>query len=338
MIKCDGTALSDFVLSSMTGLMVENRLDLPGAFAITLTDRSLSLIDRNKGLLREGVGLEISLGYGQKFSRLITGEVSAVSAVMSPQGVSSHIAGFDKLHRLARGTSYRSFGDSADGAQADSLIAQTLIKEVKLDPVVSETHKRNAPRTQDNRSNLDFLVMLAKLNGFYLYADDNSVYFTGDPPERGEIEFEWGNNLISFYPRLSLDGLVETLEARGRDASLGENYEESLNHSRDELLLLSSAGNEMLKCGSGGRSALDLHDALITGSGDAKAFLRRVMREKQAVIVAGGSCTGDPKLLAGASLKITGAGRFDGKYFVTRAIHRFDDNGYITEFEARIIP
>jgi len=338
MIKCDGTALSDFELSSMTGLMVESRLDLPSAFAITLSDRYLSLIDKDKGLLREGVGLEISLGYDQKFSRLITGEISAVSAEMSPQGVSSHVAGFDKLHRLARGTSYRSFGDSADGAQPDSLIAQTLIKEAKLDPMVSQTHKRNAPRTQDNRSNLDFLVMLAKLNGFYLYADDNSVYFTCDPPDRGEIEFEWGTSLTSFYPRLSLDGLVETLEVRGRDASLDENYKETLKHTRDELLLLSSAGNKMLERGSGDHSALNLHDALITGADDAKTFLRRVMREKQAVIVADGSCAGDPKLLAGTALKITGAGRFDGKYFVTRAVHRFDDNGYITEFEARILP
>jgi hypothetical protein len=178
--------------------------------------------------------------------------------------------------------------------------------------------------------------MLAKLNGYYFYAEDDNVFFSAKPPERAEITLAWGKDLISFYPRLSLNGLVKTVEARGRDASLGENYEEKLERPREDLLFLSSAGRDMMERGSGGRAALNLHDALVTGAKDAKTLLAGVMRERQAIAVASGSCAGNPELKAGSVLKISEAGRFSGSYLVIRAVHRFNSGGYITNFDLRI--
>ena len=337
-IKCGGSEISDSTLRSVTGIMAESRLDMPGAFDVTLSDQSLSYIDKDDGMFREGVRLEIAMGYNGSYTRLITGEISSVSAEMSLLGIYSHVAGFDLLHRLSRGTSYRRFGDDSADALVDSLIVNTLINDAGLTPVVDETHSRNAPRTQDNRSDLDFLVVLAKLNGYCLYADDENVFFTAEPRNRGEISLEWGKDIRSFYPRLSLNRLVKNIEARGRDASLDENYEEMLERSQEDMLFLSAAGRDMIARGSGGRSALSLHDSLITGAADAKTWLGSVMREQQAIVAANGSCAGDPNLLAGVVLKIENAGRFSGDYIVTRAIHRIGADGYTTEFEARMKP
>jgi phage protein D len=336
-IKCDGDPLPAQAASSLTEVTVESRLDLPGRFALTLADTSLAMIARDDGLLHEGLRVEIALGYEKKLKCLITGEISTVSAEMSPQGRFARVAGYDMLHRLARGTNYRHY-IQGDEAMSDSAIAHTIINDAGLKPVVDDTHARSIPRVQDNRSDLDFLVMLAGLNGYYLYSEAERVCFSAQPPSRGELSLAWGNNLISFYPHLCLNGLVGTLEVRGRDASLGENYAETLERPREDLLFLSPAGRDMLKRGSGGRSALNLHDAMISSAQDAKAYLAGAMRERQAIVAASGSCTGDPELMPGTVLKISEVGRFSGDYLVLRAVHRFGGKGYTTSFDLRLLP
>ena len=335
-IKCDGKALPQQTAGLLAEVMVESRLDLPGSFAVTLIDASLEAINSNDGPLREGVRLDIALGYDQKFRSIMTGEIGAISAEMSAKGVLARITGFDMLHRLSRGTNYRRFEDGSGGALADSVIAQTLLNDAGLKPTVDDTPERGIPRVQDNRSDLDFLVTLANLNAYYLYSEDDRAFFSSSPPDRGEITLAWGKNLRAFYPRLNLNGLVNTLEARGWDVTQDESYAETLDRPREDLRFLSSAGQDMMGRGSGGRSALNIHDALITSGNDAKLLLSLVLRERQAIASATGSCAGDAGLRAGTKLKIEGAGRFSGSYFVTRAVHRYTIKGYTTEFQARM--
>ena len=337
-IKCDGTALPKETAGKVTEVMVESRLEWPGSFALTLSDAELSVADPKKGKLHEGVRVEIALGYENQLRALVTGEIGTVSASMTAKGVFIRVTGFDMLHRLARGTHYRRFESGAGDAMTDSAIARELLNGAGLRPTVDETPEREIPRTQDNRSDLDFLTMLANLNGYYLYSEGERAFFLDAAPDRGDATLTWGKNLRTFYPRLNLNGRVNTLEARGRDMVQGENYLESVDRPRSELLFLSSAGRDMMDRGSGGRSALHLHDPLITRSDDAKRFLAGAMRDRQSLAEATGSCAGNPALRAGTKLKIEEAGRFSGKYLVTRAVHRLSGGGYITEFEARLNP
>ena len=337
-IKCDGKPLPAQTAGLVSEVMVESRLDLPGSFAVTLIDASLANISSEKGPLCEGVRLEISLGYNQKFQSVIMGEISTVAAEMSSKGVLARVTGFDMLHRLARGTNYRRYEAGSGDAQADSMIANTLLNDAGLKPTVDETAERSVPRVQDNRSDLDFLVMLANLNGYYLYSEGDRAFFSSAPPDRGEISLAWNGNLRAFYPRLNLNGLVNKLEILGWDVSLDESFAETLDRDRGDLLFLSSAGRDMMDRGSGGRSTLNIHDALITSSDDAKQFLPSAMRNRQSIVSASGSCSGDPSLRAGTKLKIENAGRFSGQYFTTRAVHRFSSRGYTTEFDARLTP
>jgi len=358
-ILCDDIKLSQYNAKKVVELMVESRLDLPSAFAITFTDRNLSMIDREKGLLREGVAVEISLGYDEYQKKIFEGMVSTVSAEMSPNGVYSYVAGFDYLHDLARGTSYCRYVNSDDGTLEDSLIAEEIIKGAGLKPVVTQTHVRRTPRTQDNCSDLEFLTKLAQLNGFWLYAQGEHIHFSDSPPNRGNIALFWGYELQTFHAKLSLDGLVKTLIVHGRDASLGENFFLAMERDDEELKLISKQGLYMLGYSAsfieGGDDAenqtanrpttsaddddselpaLNLSDAMVTSMSDADVYLDSVMRDKQTLIKANGSCAGDPDLLAGVVLEIGGTGRFDDSYLVTRAVHRYNNSGYTTEFEA----
>ena len=335
-IKYDGKPLEKQTAGKVTEVMAESRLDLPGSFAVSLNDVSLSVIDSEDGELREGVQLDIAFGYNREFRWLIRGEISAVSAEMSSQGVFSRVTGFDMLHRLSRGTNYRRYEDGAGEALSDSMIAQNILNDAGLKPTVDDTAARSIPRVQDNRSDLDFLVMLSNLNSFYLYSEEDRAFFTAAPPDRGEITLTWGKNLRTFYPRLNLNGQVNTLEIRGWDVAQDESFAESADRERNELLFLSSEGRDMMGRGSGGRSVLNLHDPHIADGNDAKQFFPSAMRNRQNMVTAIGSCAGNPELCAGTKLNVESAGRFSGKYFITRAVHRFSNRGYSTEFEARM--
>ncbi|MCL1873314.1 MAG: hypothetical protein FWF85_04270 [Clostridiales bacterium] len=340
-IKCEGNPLPPQVMGARVEIMVESRLDLPGSFCLTFADPSLDFIDKAKGSLREGIQLEISLGYEKDLKTLITGEISTVGAEMSSLGSYVRVAGYDLLHRLARGTNFRHYesSDSQAKATSDSRIAEELAKAVGLNLKFKETLSRDIPRSQDNRSDMDFIVMLARLNGYYLYCEGNDLFFTDEAPDRGELNFTWGKDLISFYPRLCLDGMVKTLENRGRDVSLADNYFEKID--RADLAFLSAEGQAMLNRGSGGRSSkdrsiLNLYETMVGDANDAKPFITGFMRDHQALVTAGGSCKGNQNLRAGAKLKIDKAGRFSGTYLVTRAVHRINSSGYITEFDLRM--
>ena len=186
-IKCDGKTLPSQTAKMVSEVIVESRLDLPGSFSVTVDGDALLTTAKENGSLREGVRLEISLSYDSKFQPLITGEISTVMAEMSMKGTQSRVSGFDMLHRLARGTHYRRFEDGSGEALADSMIAQTLLNDAGLKPVVDDTPERSVPRVQDNRSDLDFLVILANLNDFYLYSEGDQVMFSASPPDRGEV-------------------------------------------------------------------------------------------------------------------------------------------------------
>jgi len=335
-IKYDGKALPAQTAKMISEVIVESRLDLPGSFSVAVTGDALLSTDRENGCLREGVCLEITLSYDKKQEALITGEISTVMAELSMKGVQARVTGFDMLHRLARGTNYRRFEDGSGEALTDSMIAQTLLNDAGLKPVVDDTPERSVPRVQDNRSDLDFLVILANLNDYYLYNEGDQAMFSASPPDRGEVTLAWNKNLRSFYSRLNLNGMVNNLESRGWDVALDESFTEALERDRKELQFLSAEGRGMMDRGSGGRSAINFFDAHIASSGDAKAFLSSALRRKQSLVHASGSCDGEPTLRAGTKLKIENIGRFQGDYFVTRAVHRYDSSGYTTNFEARI--
>lgn len=339
-INCGGNPLDPKAAEMLTTVMIESRLFLPASFAVTLADSELKFIDA-KGPLCEGVLLEINLDHENKTTKLFMGEISTVEAEMSEKGTFVRVAGYDLLHRLARGTNFRYYENSENPpkSMSDSSIAEALISAAGLTANLKDSNNLSIPRSQDNCSDLEFLTMLARLNGYYLYCEDKNIYFSDELPARDELTYTWGEGQITaFYPRLSLNGIVKTVENKGRDISLAE-YAKTI--TREDLAFLSADGQSMLNRGSGSRdsqdrSVLNLHNARINDDKGAESYLKGVMRDRQALVSANGSCKGNPKIKAGASLKIEKAGRFSGSYHVVRAVHRFNDRGYTTDFELRM--
>jgi phage protein D len=74
----------------------------------------------------------------------------------------------------------------------------------------------------------------------------------------------------------------------------------------------------------------------VASAQEAQAYGEALLADQQqAVITASGSCVGDPELIVGSPLQVTGVGRFDGTYVVEEATHTLNSGGYQTSFQVR---
>ena len=77
-------------------------------------------------------------------------------------------------------------------------------------------------------------------------------------------------------------------------------------------------------------------DAPVTSQEEAAVLARSLLlRRAYKFITASGQIIGKPELRPGHNLDLSGLGRFDGSYYVTRVEHQIDQNGYLTTFGAR---
>ena len=84
-------------------LSVTQLLEPPNSFSFRLNDPTLELIDPRLGIFKEGSRVEISLGYVGNTTKLLVGEIAALSLDLPSDGpATAQVEGFDLLHRLHR--------------------------------------------------------------------------------------------------------------------------------------------------------------------------------------------------------------------------------------------
>ena len=327
--------LESSLAKSIMDVTVTEHSTGPNSFSFRLNDPELALIDERKGPFTEGTRVEINMGFVDKTRKMIIGEISALSADLPSSGPATvQVQGFDFFHGLARGTVYRQFGgETPDSGLLDSEIVSRIASEMQLQSVVEPTTGRGL-RIQNNVTNLDFLVELAKLNKYFVRVDSGTLYFGKQPLKPPEtIQLEWGKNLLDFSPRLSTAGLVNEVVVRGWDPIQKQRISVSMTRATEKPSLLSEAGLKQISKGSGGRSQRVV-DVPVASLLEAEALADSILRNQQATAISGsGTCLGNPTMRVGGKLELRGIGRFSGSYFVSKVTHTIGGNGYLTSFE-----
>jgi uncharacterized protein involved in type VI secretion and phage assembly len=148
---------------------------------------------------------------------------------------------------------------------------------------------------------------------------------------------EWGKNLISFSPRLSLSGQHGIQVIRSYNYQLAQTIVSVLpalavvSDSEDLIERLGSAAvDQLVELGRFVLRREKVSDHL-EGADLARSVLQQTL---EGLYEATGSCIGMPELRAGDMIEIQGVGkRFSGKYRLRRVTHTIDDSGYRTTFE-----
>lgn len=326
------------IAKSVISLSVELHLDPPNAFRFQVNDPKLALADPQTGVFTEGTRVEISMGFVGSTQKLIVGEVTALTADFPNSGPATlTVEGMDYLHRLSRGTAYRRFdGPDPGSGLADDEIVSQIASEMNMQPDVDPTGPRPEARVQSNVSDLAFVKKLADLDGYYLWADENTLHFKQQRPAPTSISLAWGRTLMSFSPRLTTAGQVQNVEVRGWDPVQKQSFSVTAQRPAGPASGLSASGQTQLAAGSGGQSTLLITDAPVASAQEAQDYGQAILANQQQTMITGnGTSVGYPDLQVGTKLDLQGVGRFSGAYTVQQATHTINAGGYQTSFEVR---
>ena len=335
--KIGGSNAPRNMMRALREIVVDTSLHLPDMFTIHLDDDTLYWIDSS--LLEIGTPVEISGTPGgaeesDSATQLITqGEITAIEPeLMADTGSSVIIRGYDKSHRLYRGRKTRVFTQ-----MSDSDIVQKIARECGLSANVEATSQVYDHVFQDYQTDMEFIQDRARRVGYFAYVTDGTLHFCRQPGSGGQrATLELGENLVDFQARFTTAEQVAEVEVYGWDPKAKQVIIGKASSPRGTPTVDSeSHGGNVAKRAFSITSQEVVNNYPLSTQGEADTLAQSVLDDKCHAFFHGeGTCFGNPTVRAGTDVELKGIGqRFSGTYRVTRAVHRYDLEGYITQFE-----
>ena len=332
-IRVNNADVDPGIMDDVIDIIVDSNLHLPDMFVIRIHDEELEWIER--GPFELGAPVEIGAvakEEGQE-ETLMIGEITALEPDFA-EGTQAMLTvrGYDRSHRLHRGTHSRAFTK-----MTDSEIATKIAREVDLRPDVDSTSQRYDHVLQDNQTHMAFLHSRAKRIGYQVYARDRTLYFKkpGSDPGGAPLELEWGDQLKVFRPRLTLAKQIDEMVVKGWDPKTKSKVTGSATRSQAAPQIGETRSGADLAAAAFGSGKQIVANQPVTSQAEADTLAQALYDEASgSFIEAEGRCFGVPKLNAGTTVKLVALGqKFSGDYFVTSATHIYSADGdYITEF------
>jgi phage protein D len=341
------------VVRDITQVSYKDDIEAIDSFEITINNwdaqqRTFKYSDSN--LFDPGQEVELSMGYfgGGRMRLMIRGEITSLRPNFPASGQPTlAISGLNVLHRLRREQK-----SDVYVKMTDTQIAQRICDRLKvtlLDNPAAGGEAVNEYLIQENKFDILFLLERARRVGYDLAVREDrgqsGIYFgpSGDV-RKVTYQLTYGRSLIQFQPTLTTAHQVSKVQVRGWDSKQGKPI--SVEVSRAELKTdpLARQDAEALAQAFAERQEV-VADKPVRDEAEAKqlalATLDRIAKD---MVKGSGSVVGLPDLRAGTVVLIDGlgsaarepgAGRFDGRYFVTSTTHAIGGGGYTTQFECR---
>jgi phage protein D/phage baseplate assembly protein gpV len=330
-IQLDGSNVQQPVMNKLAELLVDQHTHLPDMFTIRLHDPELKLLDEGPFDLTKEVEIAAETAGGEK-KTLMKGEITALEPSFDEGMIAElTVRGYDKSHRLYRQTKSRAFLNKKDSDLADE-----IARDAGLQAEIDSTSTVYDHIYQHNQSDLAFLMQRAWRIGYECYVSDGKLYFRR-PPSGGEgVTLTWGEDLISFHPRMTLSEQVDEVIVRGWDvdkqtaivgqAQNGKLYPE-IEESKD------GAG----WAGTFGSGKKVIVDQPVVSQAEANELAAARLDEiSGGFIEAEGVAFRRPDIKAGKRVKLEALGqRLSGSYLVTSATHIYTAEGLQTRFAVR---
>ncbi len=330
-IKINGTALTEEERSKVRTLTIDSSLHIPDMFIIRLGEIEQALLDSDK--FKVGALVDIGLSEDSNnnaLSSIFTGEITALEPIFEDNVISLDVRGYDKAHRLHRGTKTKAWINVKD-----SDIAQQIASSVGLTPEVDSTTEVYKHVFQYAQTDFEFLTERAERIGYIVYTENGKLKFIKPTkPAGADKTLEWNKELISFRPRLTLSEQVDTVTVKGWDPQ----KKEAITGQASSSDVNPATGNG----GWGGATAKQAISAAtnvtvrkwVQTQADATTIAQGLLNNANGgFIEAEGEAEGVPTLHAGMVVEIKGVGtKFSGKYKVTTVRHEYRTGTYHTSF------
>ena len=330
-ILIDGSKVPESVLSQLAEIVIDQHVLLPDMFTIRLYNPHLELLDKGPFDLTKEITIKAANAKEKRFT-LIKGEITALEPHFGEGMVSELVVrGYDKSHRLYRKSKSRAFLN-----KKDSDLAEEIARDAGLTPEVDVTQTVYDHVYQHNQSDLAFLMQRAWRIGYECFVEDDKLYFRQPPASQAGLTLTWGDDLLTFNPRMTLAEQVDEVVVRGWDADkqtpiVGQAQQGELYPEIKE----SKNGAEWSQ--PFGKGKLVIVDQPVVSQAEANNLAMARLNELSGTFVqAEGEAYRRPELKAGQWVKLDALGsRLNGQYLVTSATHVYNTDGFRTRFTVR---
>ncbi len=332
-IRVNGSDLDSELMDDLTSVVVDSNLHLPDMFEIRVHDEQVRWIDQSSFELGAEVEIGVKDEEGGQEEKLIVGEITALEPEFG-QGTQAMltIRGYDRSHRLHRGTHTQAFTQVTD-----SDLASRIAQEAGLRTDIDSTSQVYEHVLEDNQTHMAFLQSRADRIGYEVYARERTLYFkqAGSSSSGNTVQLEWGDQLRVFRPRLTLSEQVDEVVVKGWDPKNKTEITGSATRSQASPQIGESRTGGQLANSAFGSGRTMVINRPVTSQSEADAVAQALYDGINGhFIEAEGECYGTPALKAGCSVDLQSLGqKFSGTYYVTAATHIYSANGdYRTEF------
>ncbi|HEV2915048.1 MAG TPA: hypothetical protein VGX92_17355 [Pyrinomonadaceae bacterium] len=333
-VLVDGRELPIDVVVDVLDVTVSNYAAGASSFCVNMNNWHSDLQEfkySDGPLIKEGVKIEVTLGYDDKVVSLIKGEVTALEPEFNQdEAPTLKVQGYDALHRFRRGRKTKSYIQLKD-----SDIARQIASNLGLTAEVDNTEVTHEYLLQDNLTDIDFLLERARRIRYELVIEDGTLYFRKTANDKSKVvSLEYGLTLRSFYPRLSTASQVSEVLVQGWDVK-----------TKKAITGRARSGDEVSKMGGRqlGASITEsaffaakniIIDTPVFSEGEANQIAKGKFNDMAVEFITGeGTAIGNGDIRAGEVIELLKLGeRFSGLYYVTSATHTIDATGYSTKF------
>lgn len=337
-IKINGTDLPRAAMNDLQALKVQEDLDAPSMFSLDIFNWDAAKLEftwSDDRLFAPGNEVEVWLGYVDDLKKVMQAEITSLEpSFQAEQSPVLTVRGYDRRHRLLRGSKTRSFAKMKDSAIASQIAGEAGLRATVTDSQVVQEYV-----LQNNQTDLDFLQDRAARIGFELFVRERILYFqphqiAGKP----EITLSVGEQIIEFHPRLTTVPQVGEVVVRGWDVKKKEVIAAQARPGAESSMMGGRTTGPKLSDRAFGKSSLVQLAHGVATKADADQIAAGQFNGMALAHVSGDVlCFGMPDLRAGMLIKIDGAGKnFSGNYYVSTVTHTVSGHsGYLTRLSVR---
>lgn len=335
-ITLGGSQLDPSVVGRLVDLRVETTTALPDVCTLRFAEAdpdgsdSLTVIDDARFALGAPLAIKLAAAVGGSLTAVFDGEITTIEAELGarPGGgdpvLELIVTGHDRSHRMHRSTTTRTFRQVTVTDVARKMAGEHGLKVGTLAAIGGQPAE---VLHQVGETDWTFLSRLISGHGGELDVAGGALHVIDPSQAAGPVaELIWGESLERFRPRVSSVGQVAEVAVHGWDPK-----QKNAIVRTQKPKASTTVQNDGVDTAAAGAKVL-VATAPISTNGDAAARATAIAaRLGHQRVQADATAAGDPRLLAGAHVTITGVGtRFGGTHRIVSAVHLHGARGYET--------
>jgi len=335
-VSLDGAPLAPATQGQLIRALIDNSLTAPDQCTLEMRDHDHQLADDPRFSIGKAVAVTIE---GTQDGPIFDGEITSLEREYSHElPAVTIVRALDRSHRLHRGRKSKVFVQASPSDAVQSVCDAAGLTMGTVHPIDA----KQPYIAQLEQSDADFCTGLARAWGRLFFVSKGRYHLIKPPaPDQpitghADIELDPGLNLRRLLYTMSSGSQVPSVEVRswsvtdkaavvGTAATPASMATPGVAQTGGQVAQTAFGPSTFVA--SGNRVETQAEATLL-----AQALLDQL---SNAFVEVDGLASGDPKLVAGSSIKLVHCStKMDGSYFLTSTQHVYDAGGYETRFAA----